>query len=92
MTKVAKNTICLWYDGNAEDSARFYAATFPDSSIDAVHLAPGVFPSGKEGDVLTVRFKVNRSVGSWLGCDREVYAFMRLATGGDVGILEADGR
>ena len=54
----AKNTICLWYDGDAEDAARFYAETFPDSSVDAVHLAPGDFPSGKKGDVLTVEFTV----------------------------------
>ncbi|HEY4083160.1 MAG TPA: VOC family protein [Burkholderiaceae bacterium] len=53
-----KNTICLWYDGTAEDAARFYAATFPDSSVDAVHLAPGDYPSGKHGDVLTVEFTV----------------------------------
>jgi predicted 3-demethylubiquinone-9 3-methyltransferase (glyoxalase superfamily) len=46
MTKIAKNTVCLWYDGSAEDAARFYAATFPD------------FPSGKQGDVLTVLFTV----------------------------------
>ena len=50
MDKQAKNTICLWYDGDAEDAARFYAETFPDSSVDAVHKAPGDFPSGKEGD------------------------------------------
>lgn len=56
MTKPAKNTICLWYDGDAEDAAHFYATTFPDSSVDAVHLAPGDYPSGKEGDVLTVEF------------------------------------
>jgi predicted 3-demethylubiquinone-9 3-methyltransferase (glyoxalase superfamily) len=56
--KQAKNTICLWYDGDAEEAARFYAETFPDSSIDAVHKAPGDFPSGKEGDVLTVQFTV----------------------------------
>ena len=56
--KQAKNTICLWYDGDAEDAARFYARTFPDSSIGAVHLAPGDFPSGKKGDVLTVKFTV----------------------------------
>ena len=41
MMKPAKNTICLWYDGGAEDAARFYAKTFPDSSVDAVHSAPG---------------------------------------------------
>ena len=58
MTKPAKNTICLWYDGDAEDAARFYAKTFPDSSVGAVHLAPGDFPSGKKGNVLTVDFIV----------------------------------
>jgi 2-polyprenyl-6-hydroxyphenyl methylase/3-demethylubiquinone-9 3-methyltransferase len=54
----AKNTICLWYDGGAEEAARFYAKTFPDSSVGAVHRAPGDFPSGKKGDVLTVEFTV----------------------------------
>jgi predicted 3-demethylubiquinone-9 3-methyltransferase (glyoxalase superfamily) len=58
MAKQAKNTICLWYDGDAEDAARFYARTFPDSSVGAVHLAPGDFPAGKKGDVLTVEFTV----------------------------------
>ena len=58
MTTPAKNTICLWYDGGAENAARFYAATFPDSSVGAVHHAPGDFPSGKKGDVLTVEFNV----------------------------------
>src|SRR5688572_3401233 len=58
MTTPAKNTICLWYDRDAEEAARFYAETFPDSSVDAVHKAPGDFPSGKEGDVLTVDFTV----------------------------------
>ena len=59
MTKPAKNTICLWYDNNdAEEAARFYAKTFPDSSVGAVHRAPGDFPSGKQGDVLTVEFTV----------------------------------
>src|SRR5688572_29751322 len=58
MTKPAKNTICLWYDRDAENAARFYAKTFPDSSVGAVHLAPGDFPSGKKGDVLTVEFVV----------------------------------
>ena len=53
-----KNTICLWYDGDAEEAARFYAETFPDSSVDAVHKAPGDYPSGKEGDVITVDFTV----------------------------------
>jgi len=56
--KQAKNTICLWYNGDAEEAARFYAKTFPDSSVDAVHSAPGDFPSGKKGDVLTVEFTV----------------------------------
>ena len=54
----AKNTICLWYDRDAEDAARFYARTFPDSSVGPVLLAPGDFPSGKKGDVLTVEFTV----------------------------------
>ncbi len=54
----AKNTICLWYDGGAEEAARFYAATFPDSSVDCVYRAPTDFPSGKAGDVLTVQFTV----------------------------------
>ena len=58
MMKPARNTICLWYDGDAEDAARFYAKTFPDSSVGAVHRAPGDFPSGKQGDVLTVEFTV----------------------------------
>ena len=58
MAKQAKNTICLWYNGGAEDAARFYAKTFPDSSVGASHRAPGDFPSGKKGDVLTVEFVV----------------------------------
>jgi len=58
MVKPAKNTICLWYDSDAENAARFYAETFPDSFVGAVHRAPGDFPSGKQGDVLTVEFTV----------------------------------
>ncbi len=54
----AKNTICLWYNRDAEEAATFYAKTFPDSSVKAVHRAPGDFPSGKQGDVLTVEFTV----------------------------------
>jgi 2-polyprenyl-6-hydroxyphenyl methylase/3-demethylubiquinone-9 3-methyltransferase len=54
----AKNTICLWYDKDAEEAARVYAETFPDSSVNAVHKAPGDFPGGKEGVVLTVDFTV----------------------------------
>jgi predicted 3-demethylubiquinone-9 3-methyltransferase (glyoxalase superfamily) len=55
---MAKNTICLWYDKDAEAAARFYAETFPDSAASAVHRAPSDYPSGKEGDVLTVEFTV----------------------------------
>ena len=55
---IAKNTICLWYDHDAEEAARFYAQTFPDSSVGAIVLAPGDYPSGKEGDVITVNFTV----------------------------------
>jgi predicted 3-demethylubiquinone-9 3-methyltransferase (glyoxalase superfamily) len=56
--KPAKNRICLWYDSDAEDAAQFYATTFPDSSVGNVHRAPGDFPSGKKGNVLTVEFTV----------------------------------
>ena len=55
---MAKNTICLWYDKDAEAAARFYAATFPDSAVGTVYRAPGDYPSGKEGDVLMVEFTV----------------------------------
>lgn len=58
MITPAKNTICLWYDGDAEEAAQFYARTFPDSAVRAVYRAPGDFPSGKQGDVLTVWFTV----------------------------------
>ena len=53
-----KNTICLWFDKNAHEAARFYAVTFPDSKVTAVHEAPGDYPGGKKGDVLTVEFTV----------------------------------
>ncbi|MDB5696759.1 MAG: 3-demethylubiquinone-9 3-methyltransferase [Sphingomonas bacterium] len=53
-----KNTICLWYSGAAEEAATFCAGVFPDSRVDAVHRAPGDYPSGKAGDVLTVQFTV----------------------------------
>ena len=55
---MAKNVICLWYDGTAEEAARFYARTFPDSAVTAVHRAPGDYPAGKQGQVLTVEFTV----------------------------------
>ncbi len=51
---MAKNTICLWYDKDAEAAARFYAETFPDSTVGAILRAPGDYPFGKKGDVLTV--------------------------------------
>ena len=54
----SKNTICLWYDGGAEEAAHFYARTFPDSAVGRVMRAPGDYPSGKQGDVLTVEFTV----------------------------------
>src|SRR5262249_62164722 len=53
-----KNTICLWYDHDAEEAARFYARTFPDSTVGAVHRAPSDYPAGRAGDVLTVEFTV----------------------------------
>src|ERR1700751_524596 len=55
---MAKNTICLWYDKEAEAAARFYTQTFPDSVVGAVHRAPSDYPSGKAGDVITVEFTV----------------------------------
>ncbi len=56
--KPPKNTVCIWYDRDAEEAAKFYAATFPDSKITGVHRAPADYPSGKKGDVLTVEFTV----------------------------------
>ncbi|WP_367065135.1 VOC family protein [Oryzisolibacter sp. LB2S] len=58
MAGAARNTICLWYDGEAEQAARFYAQTFPDSSVGAILRAPADYPSGRRGDVLTVEFTV----------------------------------
>jgi predicted 3-demethylubiquinone-9 3-methyltransferase (glyoxalase superfamily) len=55
---MTKNTICLWYNNDAEAAAQFYAQTFPDSAVLAVHRAPGDYPGGKKGDVLTVEFTV----------------------------------
>ena len=55
---VSKNTICLWFDGTAVDAANFYAETFPDSTVGAIHRAPGDYPAGKQGDILTVEFTV----------------------------------
>jgi predicted 3-demethylubiquinone-9 3-methyltransferase (glyoxalase superfamily) len=55
---VAKNTVCLWYDGTALEAATFYAATFQDSAVGEVYRAPSDYPSGKQGDVLTVAFTV----------------------------------
>ena len=57
---MAKNVICLWYNGAAEEAARFYARTFPDSAVTAVHHAPADYPAGKQGQVLTVEFTVLR--------------------------------
>jgi predicted 3-demethylubiquinone-9 3-methyltransferase (glyoxalase superfamily) len=55
---MAKNVICLWYNGTAEEAASFYAQTFPNSVVTAVHRAPGDYPDGKQGQVLTVEFTV----------------------------------
>lgn len=55
---IPKNTICLWYDKDALEAARFYAETFPDSEVTSIHHAPGDYPSGHEGDILTVNFTV----------------------------------
>lgn len=55
---IPKNTICLWFDGTALDAAKFYAEIFPDSVVGTVHRAPGDYPAGKQGDILTVEFTV----------------------------------
>ena len=55
---ISKNTICLWYDRDALDAANFYAETFPDSAVGDILRAPGDYPDGKQGDVLTVQFTV----------------------------------
>lgn len=55
---MAKSAICLWYDGMAEEAARFYARTFPDSAVTAIHHAPGDYPDGKQGQVMMVEFTV----------------------------------
>jgi predicted 3-demethylubiquinone-9 3-methyltransferase (glyoxalase superfamily) len=58
MNTQPKNTVCLWYEKDAQEAAEFYAATFPDSTVGKVYRAPSDFPDGKEGDVLTVEFTV----------------------------------
>ena len=58
MSDTIRIATCLWFDGNAEEAANFYAATFPDSRVLAVHRSPTDYPSGKAGDVLTVEFTV----------------------------------
>lgn len=58
MSNINQATLCLWYDGAAEDAAHFYARTFPDSHVGPVQRAPSDFPSGKAGDVLVVQFTV----------------------------------
>ena len=55
---IARNTVCLWFDHDALEAARFYAATFPDSHVDGIFRAPADYPAGKRGDVLTVGFTV----------------------------------
>lgn len=55
---MSKAILCLWYEGEAEAAAHFYAETFPDSAVGAVHYAPGDYPDGKKGNVLTVDFTV----------------------------------
>lgn len=58
MAKRSQNTVCVWYNDDAEEAAQFYAQTFPNSSVQAVHRAPGDYPAGKQGDVLMVDFTV----------------------------------
>ncbi|WP_199033125.1 VOC family protein [Ralstonia sp. ASV6] len=54
----SKNTVCLWFNNDAVDAANFYARTFPDSAVQAIYRAPGDYPAGKQGNVLTVEFTV----------------------------------
>ena len=61
-----KNTICLWYNGDAEAAARFYAQVFPDTAVGKIHHAPGDYPDGKQGDVLVVEFTVVGIPCMWL--------------------------
>lgn len=58
MPAPVKNTVCLWYESEAYEAAKFYSETFPNTTVEAVHRAPGDYPSGNEGDVLTVLFTV----------------------------------
>ena len=58
MNPMNKNTLCLWYAGGAEEAAKLYAKTFPDSAVGTVHRAPTDYPDGRAGDVLTVEFTV----------------------------------
>ena len=67
-----KNTICLWFNKDAHEAARFYAATFPDSEVTAVHEAPGDYPGGKEGDVLTVEFTAHETLAVAAVCTRRL--------------------
>ena len=55
---IPKNLVCLWFDGTTEDAANFYAATFPDTRVNAIHRAPDDYPEGRKGDILTVEFSV----------------------------------
>ncbi|MBF5003809.1 VOC family protein [Diaphorobacter caeni] len=55
---ISKNTVCLWYEKSALDAAKFYAQTFPDSSVGRVHQAPGDYPDGEQGEELLVEFTV----------------------------------
>ena len=73
---MAKNTICLWYDKDAEAAARFYAETFPDSVVGAVHRAPSDYPSGKAGDAWSSKGMVHCSYRHFAYCRRIV---LRLA-------------
>ena len=55
---IARNTVCLWFDHDALEAARFYGATFPDSHVDGIFRAPADYPAGKRGDVLSVSFTI----------------------------------
>ena len=79
MAKPAKTTVCLWYNGDAEDAARFYAQTFPDSSVDAVHRAHGRLSVGERGDVFpssyVMAFRASGSTGDLSSSTTKAFSF-----------------
>jgi hypothetical protein len=76
-----KDTICLWFDKDAHEAARFYAVTFPDSRVTAVREAPGDYPGGKKGNVLTVEFTRNPAAANSSPRSRFQFANLGISDG-----------